>query len=125
MGELSKENGISLEQMKLFFYSVYEYQWNDKTNAWEEIKPEESFVTNVVMPKKATLQGFDVTSYSAQNCAECSPLSCNRMADELTVSSHCLIGSFEEAKKLVETGTFNACEPGPYRIFEVYSVEDA
>ena len=122
---IAKDNNIDLSKMKLFFYRVYESQWNDETNEWEEFEPESSFQTNVQTPEKSTLEGFDVTSFSAQNCAECSPLSCNHMAEELKVSKHCLLGSFEEAKELLESGTFNECEPGPYRIFEVYSVEQA
>jgi hypothetical protein len=30
--------------------------------------------------------------------------------------------SFDEARTLVESGKFNEAEPGPYRIFAVYSV---
>jgi hypothetical protein len=123
--EIAKENDIDLSGMKLFFYRVYENQWNDEAGEWEDFKPEESFETNVELPKSSTLHGFDITTFTAQTSAECSPLSCNHMAEELEASPNCLLSSFEEAKQLIESGAFNQCEPGPYRIFEVYSVENA
>jgi len=109
--------------MKLFFYQVYEFQWYDETRRWEEFGPEESFETKVILPQSSVLQGFDVTAFSAQNSAECSPLSCNLMADKFKVNAHCLLNTFNEAKVLIESGALKQCEPGPYRIFEVHSVE--
>jgi hypothetical protein len=47
------------------------------------------------------------------------------MAQELTVNKHCLLDDLEEAKKFLEKGKFHNCEPGPYRIFAVYRVEDS
>jgi hypothetical protein len=122
--DLAIENDVDLSGMKLFFYTVYEFQWNDETNQWETFEPEESFEINVLTPKKATLQGFDVTTFFNQNDAECSPLSCNHLAQEMKVTNHCLFSSFNEAKEMLESGRFDQCA-GPYRIFEVYSVENA
>jgi hypothetical protein len=39
------------------------------------------------------------------------------------VNSHCLFDSFQEAKESLESGIFNSCEPGPYRIIAVYIVD--
>ena len=122
---LAKEHKVDLSEMMLFFYKVYEQQWNDETSEWEQFEPERSFETNVQLPESPILEGYDVTTFTAQTYAECSPLSCNHMAEEIKVSSHCLLGSLEEAKHLVESGAFNQCEPGPYRIFEVYRVANA
>ncbi len=36
---------------------------------------------------------------------------------------HCLIPSFDEAETNINNGLFTKCEPGPYRIFSVYSVD--
>jgi len=123
--DLAKENNIDLKEKKLFFYKVYELQWNDEIDQWEGFDPEDSFETNILTPQSVLLHGYDVTTFTAQNYAECSPLSCNHMAEELKVNCHCLLGSFGEAKELIESGAFNKCEPGPYRIFEVYTVENA
>ncbi|PCI46599.1 MAG: hypothetical protein COB51_06895 [Moraxellaceae bacterium] len=122
--QLAAANRVDLSGMSLFFYTVYEFQWNDKTNQWEEFKPEQSFQTNVLTPKKATSQGFDVTSFSSQSSAECSPLSCNNLARDIKVTNHCLFSHFDDAKRMLESGGFDQCEPGPYRIFEVYRVEN-
>jgi hypothetical protein len=47
------------------------------------------------------------------------------MAQEIKVNRHCLLASFSEAKDLLENGKFKDCEPGPYRIFEVHTVDHA
>jgi hypothetical protein len=74
------------------------------------------------MPEKKILAGFDVVSSSQKNAPECSPLSCNSLADEIRTNSHSLLPDFETAKRLVETGRFKDSEPGPYRIFTVYAL---
>jgi hypothetical protein len=121
--KLVKENFLSLDGMKLFYYKSYEKQWDNHREEWVSYEPEISFETNVKEPVKFVLEGYDIVSFFCQTSAECSPLSCNHMAHEIKVNSHCLLNSFEDAKKLLESDTFINCEPGPYRIFEVYSVE--
>ncbi|WP_421868837.1 hypothetical protein [Motiliproteus sp.] len=123
MEALAAANGIDLAGMTLFFYRFYHRQWNELTGSWEGFQPEASLPTQVKLPERAVAAGYDVTSFSAQNAAECSPLSCNRMAQEIPVNSHCLLSSVEVAKRLIESGTFAHCEPGPYRIVEVCRVE--
>jgi len=39
------------------------------------------------------------------------------------VNEHCLMRNFDEAKAALEERRFSGAEPGPYRIFAVYSVE--
>lgn len=119
MKEIALEQGISLNRMKLFYYDVYEEQWDDE-DGWMEFFPEPSLETNVVIPLVKEAKGYDIVTYSAQTNCECSPLSCNHMAEELIVNRHCLIDSFEKAKELVELNTFRDCEPGPLRIHTVY-----
>lgn len=122
---LSRIHGIKLEGMRLFFYLAYEKQWDDDDHAWKTYQPEKSFPTDVKLPKKTLLDGFDIVSFSGQTSAECSPLSCNHLAQELAVNKHCLIESIQEAKQYLQSGHFKDCEPGPYRIFEVRSVVNA
>ena len=86
-------------------------------------KPEPSFPTHVVVPIEKVLEGYDVVSFSGSTSAECSPLSCNSLATEVETNQHCLLASFERAQKLLEEGKFKNTEPGPYRIFGVYSTE--
>jgi hypothetical protein len=51
------------------------------------------------------------------------PLSCDSLATEVETNQHCLLSSFERAQQLFEEGAFEHAEPGPYRIFAVYSTE--
>lgn len=120
--EIAKEQNIDLGDMQLFYYKAYELEWNDDRRRWEEYYPEKSFQTNIQPPQQSTLEGYDIVGFSARNDAECSPLSCNDMASSIEVNKHCLLTSFTQAKTILETGLFSDCEPGPYRIFEVRSI---
>ncbi len=123
--KIAAEYGVSLEGALMFYYEVYEEQYDDNENKWVPFAPESTFETAVIIPSRRELQGYDVVSFSGQTCAECSPLSCNHMAEELEVNNHCLLSTLEEAKSYVESGAFVDCEPGPYRIFAVYLVQNA
>lgn len=125
IANLAKTHGLSLEGMQLFFYLAYEKQWDEVNESWETFRPTKSFTTDVVFPKASILEGFDIVSFSSQTNAECSPLSCNHLAQELAVNKHCLLASIQEAKQHLESGEIKNCEPGPYRIFEVRSVVNA
>lgn len=118
--EIAREHGIDLAETLLFFYEVYELQFD--SGEWMRFEPEPSFGTNVSIPEAKVFEGYDVVTFVAQTSPECSPLSCNSLASEVETNSRCLLQSFEQARKLLENGTFNESEPGPYRIFAVYSV---
>lgn len=117
---VAREHSIELEGTSLFYYEVYEKEFDGENCRPYEI--ENSFPTNVVVPAWKQLEGFDVVTFSVGTSPECSPLSCNGLAEELHTNGHCLFFSFEEAESSVSSGTFNNSEPGPYRIFSVYSV---
>jgi hypothetical protein len=51
-----------------------------------------------------------------------SPLSRNGVAAEVETNQHCLFRTLDEALAALASGAFNECEPGPYRIYAVYSV---
>jgi hypothetical protein len=118
---LAKEKSIDLAGTTLFYYEVYEKEFDGET--WHLYQPDESFKTNVIVPVDRHLEGFDVVTFYCRNMPECSPLSCNYLARELPTNSHCLFRSFEEAERNLTNGKFNDSEPGPYRIFSVYSVK--
>lgn len=122
MVSLAAEYHINLSEQTLFYYEAYEKQWDDVEKQWANYEPEQSFITAVERPTDATLLGFDLVSFSCQNSAECSPLSCNHMAEIVSVNEHCLLQSFAQAKEILESGRLNDCEPGPYRIFAVYGI---
>jgi len=118
--EIARENNIDLAGTTLFFYEVHELQFN--SGEWTSFQPEPSFVTDVRVPDAKALRGYDVVTFYLQTSPECSPLSCNSLAAEVETNGRCLLQSFEQARTLLENGTFNGSEPGPYRIFAVYSV---
>ena len=118
---VARENSISLEGTKLFYYEAYEMEFTGKE--WRVFSPEPSIVTNIVLPLQRVLEGFDVVTFSAGNSPQHSPLSCNGLADDIPTNRHCLIESFEETKAALHSGKFKGGEPGPYRIFAVYSID--
>ncbi|WDI31119.1 hypothetical protein PUV54_14280 [Hyphococcus flavus] len=123
MDEIIAREGADRSKLTLFYYEVYEYQFDNDEKTWSKFDVEQSFETNVVKSDAATLQGFDVVSFSVGTNPECSPLSCNSLADELPVNRHCLFRTFYEAKEALISGKFDDAEPGPFRIFAIYSVE--
>jgi hypothetical protein len=118
---IAQENSIDLGGTSLFYYEVYEKEFDG--TAWHPYGPDSSFKTSVVVPVDKRLEGFDVVTFWSHNLPECSPLSCNHLAQDLPTNSHCLFPSFDNAETNVTNGAFNNSEPGPYRIFSVYSVD--
>jgi hypothetical protein len=118
--EVARENSIPLDGCKLFYYEAHEMEFTG--HEWRPFFPEASVPTEVLPPLQKVLEGFDVVTFYAGNSPECSPLSCNFLANEIATNSHCLISSFEEAEGSLNSGKFATAEPGPYRIFAVYSV---
>lgn len=124
MEQLAREQGISLDGLTLFYYEGHELEYVDQIGRWVAYEPDASFVTQVVRPPRASLAGFDVVSFCARTCPECSPLSCNNLATELPVNSHCLFSTFDDAIQAIESGEIAKGEPGPHRVVAVYTVND-
>lgn len=117
---VAEEHSIQLDGTSLFYYEVYDMEFDGKT--WSKYKAESSLPTNVLLPTAKVLEGFDVVTFYAKNAPEHSPLSCNGVATEIRTNRHCLLESFTEAYDRLNGGAFNNAEPGPYRIFAIYSV---
>jgi hypothetical protein len=117
---LAKEHSIELQGASLFYYECHEEEFDG--TQWRRFAPESSMQVQVLSPRSRELWGFDVVAFSAGTLPECSPLSCNGLAKEIPTNRHCLLESFEEAERRLSSGAFNNSEPGPYRIFAVYSV---
>ena len=118
---VAKEHSIQLGGTSLFYYEVYEMEFDGES--WHPFSPEASFPTDVVPPSIKHLEGFDVANFTARTSPECSGLSCSSLARELPTNAHCLFASFDEAETNLSGGAFTESEPGPYRIFSVYSVD--
>jgi len=119
--ELATTENIDLSGTSLFYYEAYEFEFDENSNQWLTFKPEPLFATDVRIPTNMHLEGFDVTTFYAHTSPECSPLSCNSLATEIPVNQHCLFNTFAEAKNAIDGGLFKNSEPGPYRIFSVYT----
>jgi hypothetical protein len=117
---LARTNNVDLADTMLFFYEIHEQQFN--AGEWAPFAPDSSFGTSVSVPEAKILEGYDVVTFYAQSSPECSPLSCNALASDVETNARCLLPSLEQARTLLENGTFNNSEPGPYRIVAVYSV---
>ena len=118
---VAAENGIDLRETALFYYEAHEMEFDGEN--WQPWTYDPSFKTNVSVPSIKRLEGFDVVNFTGRTAPECSTLGCTRLAEELGTNGHGLFESFEQAWKRVDEGSFNDREPGPYRIFSVYSVE--
>jgi hypothetical protein len=119
--ELAQEEAIDLGSTKLFYYEVHELEFDGQT--WKSFVPEPGIITNVIVPVNKQLEGFDVVTFWSRSSPECSPLSCNSLAQEVHTNAHCLLTSFEEAETNLNRGAFTTSEPGPNRIFAVFSVD--
>ena len=71
------------------------------------------------LPHEFVALGFDIVSRSVSSFFECSPLSCNGMANEVPVNRFCLVDTLAEAVTLGERFSRERLEPGPYYIVEV------
>lgn len=120
--QLASEKKIDLNNSKFFYYEIYEKQFDEDGNEEMLNIGDLPFTTNVEVPKIKTLEGYDVVTFFAGSSPECSPLSCNYLAKEIKVNQHCLIDSLEETIAHIKNGDFKNSEPGPRRIFSVYSV---
>ena len=113
-----------LSRTKLFYYEVFEQEYTEEAEQpWSVFSPEPSFVTNILAPAAKVLEGFDVVTFWAKTNPEHSPLSCNSLANTIPTNQHCLLADLDTAKRLLESGAFFGSEPGPRRIFAVYSIE--
>ncbi len=113
-----KENPL-LQEMVLFYYEVHEKEYDEDRQEWFSVVPSPGYATKIQVPDQKTLQGFDVITYY-EALLECSPLSCNRIAETVPVNGRCLFNTFSDAKESLEKGLFDRAEPGPYRILAVY-----
>jgi hypothetical protein len=120
--QVAKDHSIDLAGTTMFYYEVYELEFDEEKAEWLPFKGEDSFLTDVLAPATKTLEGYDVVNFAVRTSPECSPLSCNSLATSIQTNSHCLLSSFDDAKRFVEAGMFNDSEPGPYRIFGVYTL---
>ena len=64
--------------------------------------------------------GYDVVSRSGGSFFECSPLSCNMLAEEIETNRYCLFSDLSAARELALSADEDGCEPGPYHVLQVW-----
>jgi hypothetical protein len=111
-----------MDEFELLFYELFEKEFDEEEQAWQEIIGEESFGYDVERPVHKEFLGFDIVSYSLGTSHECSPLSCNKLCTEVDVNEYCLLEDFDYAIELTESLNEKKAEPGPYRIIAVNRV---
>src|SRR5262249_11981814 len=72
---LAQEQSILLEECKIFYYEIFEQEYDDDRMEWQAFGPDDSFRTLVVLPMRKRLEGYDVVTFPAHTNPECSPLS--------------------------------------------------
>jgi hypothetical protein len=120
--ELAQENSVDGNNLTFFFYEAYEKEFDEETKQWQSFEPSR-LPTNVIQPTQKFFRGYDVVTFYNGTNPGCSPLSCNHLASEIKTNAHCLLESFEEARQSLDAGRFDQSEPGPFRIFAVYTLE--
>jgi hypothetical protein len=75
----------------------------------------------VPVPPSYGRLGYDAVSKFMESVLgfECSPLSCNSMANELPANKFCLFGSLDEAVQAARRFSVEEPEPGDYYVVEV------
>jgi len=107
------------DEFELLFYELYEKEFDEEKQAWQDFQGEESFEYDVQTPVYKDFLGFDIVSYSVGTSPEHSPLSCNLLCREVDVNEYCLLNDLAYAVELTESLNDKKAEPGPYRILAV------
>jgi hypothetical protein len=115
----TKSEKIDIRGAALFFYEAHESELDGDN--WLPISPDASYETHVQIPSTKHLEGFDVVTFCDGPNSH-SPLSCNGIAKEIRTNQHCLFQTIDEALAALTKGAFDEAEPGPYRIYAIYSV---
>ena len=123
-------DGIIHEQkfvndFELLYYELYEQEFDEEEQHWQEFSGETSFGYDVKSPSQKEFLGFDIVSFSMGTSPECSPLSCNHLCRVVNVNQYCLLDDLNDTISLTETLNYTKCEPGPYRIIAVYKIGKA
>lgn len=120
LGSIAKSEGLDTNGMSLFYYEVYELEFDGEE--WLPIAADSDYPTEVRATLEKRLEGFDVVT-SCHGPNSHSPLSCNSVAEEVDTNEHCLFTTRGQAEVSLTSQIFAHGEPGPYRIYAVYSTD--
>lgn len=102
-------------------FDIYEYRAFPFRIDRKVCKPWDLSVVSPAMVDSERLEvlGFDMVSRSKGSSFECSPLSCNRFADEWPTNEFCLIDDADTAIGYAAELSVGNAEPGPYCVVRV------
>jgi hypothetical protein len=106
------------EKYRLFAYRLHPEFWRDGT-AIPVVIPED--VTPDPVPGTFRSLGFDIANHSMADVLglECSPLSCNSVAEERPTNQWCLFPTLDAAIASAKEFSVGGAEPGDYYVVEV------
>lgn len=100
----------------VYGYRLFPVQFDEGQKSPFEIPT----VSAALLPASFERLGLDVVSRSCGTSYECSPLSCNHMAEHVAVNRYCLVDDVDVAFRLAAEFESSGCEPGPYHVIEVW-----
>jgi hypothetical protein len=101
---------------RLYAYALYPVEYREDGEEPMEVDAPEA----TPLGREYDLVGYDVASRSAGSYFECSPLSCNMLAEEIDVNRYCLFSTLDDARELARSAEEKRCEPGPYHVVQVW-----
>jgi hypothetical protein len=101
-------------------FSLFAYRLLPLRFSKDRTEPFEIIAEDVEsLPAGFASLGFDVVNKTLAPFFECSPLSCNGMAEEVPVNRFCLLATLDEAIAFAQRCAREEPEPGPFYVIEV------
>jgi hypothetical protein len=101
---------------RLYAYGIYPVRFVEGREVPMEIAPTDARAFGFDYVRV----GWDVVSRSAGADFECSPLTCNMLAEQMETNRYGLFADLDDALELARTADEMRCEPGPYHILGVW-----
>lgn len=104
----------------LFAYRAVPLRFDDDCEPWSPADEWPGLPAHTDLSPYAPI-GYDIVNSSFGEWFECSPLSCNGIANQYAVNRHCLVDDVEAAMELgrLFAGEHLPVEPGSYFVVEV------
>ncbi len=101
---------------KLYGYRLFPVEFRGERQQPFDVPP----LTVEPMSPEFELLGYDMVSRSLGTTFECSPLSCNHLAETIPTNQYCLVNDADTAFRLASMFEGQQPEPGPYFVVEVW-----
>lgn len=116
----TRQDALSILPLDATGFSLFAYRLLPVRYLKDQAQPIEIAAQSAEpLPPSFVSLGFDVVNKTFSAFFECSPLSCNGMADEMGVNRFCLLETLDEAIAFAERCAREEPEPGPFYVVEV------